>query len=162
MFEIRENFFCFFDADKCHDPFPLSNIFPDIFPDHRNITLTVEDSMGLTGTDSKKIEVLTAPLAIELLIEKVNQSHVTRSIKRELVASLRVALNASKAEKIRQTQTALDAFEKKATAKLHANYPALERAWKKWSQSVSTGMEKCIKPPVKHKDHYDDKKGDRK
>ena len=127
------------------------------------ITLIVEDSNGLTGTDSKTIEVLTAPLAIELLIEKVNQSRVTRSIKRELVASLRVALNQSKDEQIRPTQTALDAFEKKVRAKLSpvTAYRENARVWIKWSQAVSTGMEKCIKPPRKAKDHWDDKK-DRK
>ena len=125
------------------------------------ITLIVEDSNGLTGTDSKTIEVLTAPLAIELLIEKVNQSRVTRAIKRELVASLRVALNQSKAEKIRPTQNALDAFEKKVRAKVTAAYPEQSRVWIKWSQAVSTGMEKCIKPPRKAKDHWDDK-NDRK
>ncbi len=125
------------------------------------ITLIVEDSNGLTGTDSKTIEVLTAPLAIELLIEKVNQSRVTRAIKRELVASLRVALNQSKNEKIRPTQNALDAFEKKVRAKVTAAYPEQSRVWIKWSQAVSTGMEKCIKPPRKAKDHWDDK-NDRK
>ena len=125
------------------------------------ITLIVEDSNGLTGTDSKTIEVLTAPLAIELLIEKVNQSRVTRSIKRELVASLRVALNHSKGEKIRQTQQALDVFEKKVRAKVEQNWRENARVWIKWSQAVSTGMEKCIKPPRKAKDHWDDKK-DRK
>ena len=124
------------------------------------ITLIVEDSNGLTGTDSKTIEVLTAPLAIELLIEKVNQSRVTRSIKRELVASLRVALNQSKDEQIRPTQNALDAFEKKVRAKLApvTAYRENARVWIKWSQAVSTGMEKCIKPPTKAKDHWDDKK----
>ncbi len=126
------------------------------------ITLIVEDSNGLTGTDSKTIEVLTAPLAIELLIEKVNQSHVTRSIKRELVASLRVALNKAKDEKIRQTQTAFDAFEKKVRAKITATYPEQSRVWIKWSQAVSTGMEKCIKPPRKAKDHWNGKKDDTK
>ena len=124
------------------------------------IVLTVTDPTGLTGTDSKTIEVVTAPLAIELLIEKVNQSRVTRAIKRELVASLRVALNQSKAEKIRATQAALDVFEKKVRAKVTPGYPVLAASWIKWSQSVSTGMEKCIKPPRKSKDHWDDKKND--
>ena len=126
------------------------------------ITLIVEDSKGLTGTDSKTIEVVTAPLAIELLIEKVNQSRVTRAIKRELVAALRVALNKAKDEKVRQTQTALDVFEKKVRAKVEQNWREDARVWIKWSQSVSTGMEKCIKPPRKAKDHWDAKKSDGK
>ncbi|MBK7999073.1 MAG: HYR domain-containing protein [Verrucomicrobia bacterium] len=126
------------------------------------ITLIVTDSRGLTDSDSKTIEVVTAPLAIELLIEKVNQSRVTRAVKRELVASLRAALNSAKAEKGRPTQTTLDAFEKKVRAKIAEAYPEEARVWIKWSQAVSTGIEKCIKPPRKAKDHWDKKKADDK
>ena len=126
------------------------------------ITLIVTDSRGLTDSDSKTIEVVTAPLAIELLIEKVNQSRVTRAVKRELVASLRAALNSAKAEKGRPTQQTLDAFEKKVRAKITEAYPEEARVWIKWSQAVSTGIEKCIKPPRKAKDHWDKKKADDK
>ena len=105
---------------------------------------------------------VTAPLAVELLIEKVNQSHVSRSVKRELVASLRAALVSAKADKGRPTQQTLDAFEKKVRAKVAAAYPEEARVWIKWSQAVSAGIEKCIKPPRKAKDHWDKKKADDK
>ncbi len=126
------------------------------------LTLVVTDSRGLTGTDTKTIEVVTAPLAVELLIEKVNQSRVTRTVKRELVASLRAALTSAKADKGRPTQTTLDAFEKKVRAKIADAYPEEARVWIKWSQAISAGMEKCMKPPRKAKDHWDKKKSDDK
>ena len=126
------------------------------------LTLVVTDSRGLTGTDTKTIEVVTAPLAVELLIEKVNQSRVSRTVKRELVASLRAALASAKADKGRPTQTTLDAFEKKVRAKIADAYPEEARVWIKWSQAISAGMEKCMKPPRKAKDHWDKKKSDDK
>ena len=126
------------------------------------ITLIVTDSKGLTDSDSKTIEVVTAPLAVELLIEKVNQSRVPRSVKRELVAALRAALASAKADKGRPTQTTLDAFEKKVRAKIADAYPEEARVWIKWSQAISAGMEKCMKPPRKAKDHWDKKKSDDK
>ena len=119
------------------------------------ILLTVTDPTGLTATDSKTIEVVTAPLAIELLIEKVNQSAAYRKAKRELVASLRVALRQAGDGKLRQTQNTLDAFEKKVRAQVVPYQPDLAAAWIRWSQAVSKGMENCIKPPPKPK--YDDK-----
>ena len=67
----------------------------------------------------------------------------------------------SKNEKIRQTQQALDVFEKKVREKVAQTWPEYARVWIKWSQATSEGMDKCIKPPRKAKDHYDDKK-DRK
>ena len=126
------------------------------------LTLVVTDSRGLTGTDTKTIEVMTAPLAVELLIEKVNQSRVSRTVKRELVASLRAALTSAKADKGRPTPTTLDAFEKKVRAKIADAYPEEARVWIKWSQAISAGMEKCMKPPRKAKDHWDQKKSDDK
>jgi hypothetical protein len=121
------------------------------------IVLVVTDPAGLTGTDSKTIEVVTAPLAIELLIEEVNggslKSSITRKIKRELTATLRVALGFAGDEKLRETQKALDAFEKKVRAQVAKDHPEEATAWIRWSQSVSEGMEKCIKPPRKHKQH---------
>ena len=122
------------------------------------VVLTVTDPDGASDSDSLTIEVLTAPLAIELLMEKVNESRVTRAIKRELLAVLRTALNQSKNERIRPTQTTLDAFEKKVRAKVTAGYPADAAAWIRWSQAISSGMEKCIKAPVVKKDYKDDKK----
>ena len=104
---------------------------------------------------------MTAPLAIELLIEKVNESHIPRRTKRELVATLRTAQKQAGNEKIRQTQQTLDVFEKKVRAQVAPGYPEEARVWIRWSQATSEGMEKCIKPPRKVKDHYDDKKNDR-
>jgi len=52
-------------------------------------------------------------------------------------------------------------FEKKVRAKVAQTWPEYARVWIKWSQSTSEGMDKCIKPPRKAKDHYDDKKNDR-
>jgi len=124
------------------------------------IVLTVTDPSGLTGTDTKTIEVVTAPLAIELLIEKVNESRIPRRTKRELVVTLRTALRQAGDEKIRPTQNTLDAFEKKVRAQVASGYPADATAWIRWSQSISTGMEKCIKPP--RKPHHDNKAGDDK
>ena len=120
------------------------------------IVLTVTDNKGASDSDTLTIEEITAPLAIELLMEKVNESRVSRAIKRELLAVLRTALNQSKAERIRPTQTTLDAFEKKVRAKVTAGYPADAAAWIRWSQAISSGMEKCIKAPVVKKD-FDDK-----
>jgi hypothetical protein len=126
------------------------------------ITLVVTDPTGLTGTDSKTIEVVTAPLAIELLIEEINsgslKSAISRKIKRELTETLRVALDFAGDNKLRQTQNALDAFEKKVRAQVAPNFPAEATKWIRWSQAVSEGMEKCIKPPRKHGD--DEKKDD--
>jgi hypothetical protein len=127
------------------------------------ITLVVrgtDPNCPTVGTDSKTIEVVTAPLAIELLIEEINsgslKSAISRKIKRELTETLRVALGFAKDNKLRQTQNALDAFEKKVRAQVAPNYPAEATKWIRWSQAVSEGMEKCIKPPRKHGD--DDKK----
>jgi hypothetical protein len=123
------------------------------------IILTVTDSTGLTGTDSKTIEVVTAPLAIELLIEKINESLVERKTKRELVASLRTAQGHAGKENIRATQQALDVFEKKVRAQVAPNYPEEARVWILWTQATSQGMEKCIKKLPKHvKHHYEKKK----
>jgi hypothetical protein len=119
------------------------------------LVLVVTDPGGLSGTDSKTIEVVTAPLAIELLIEEINggslKSVIPRKIKRELTATLRVALDFSKDNKLRETQKALDAFEKKVRAQVVPDYPLEAAKWIRWSQAVSEGMEKCIKPPRKPK-----------
>ena len=125
------------------------------------IELIVTDPDNMTGRDSKIIEIVTAPLAIDLLIEQVDTSHksgilLSRKVKRELVATLRVALAHAGREELRETQKALDAFEKKVRAQVARDYPEAATAWIRWSQAVSDGMEKCIKPPRKHKD--DDKK----
>jgi hypothetical protein len=128
--------------------------------EHTIVLVVTDPSCGAVGTDSKTIEVVTAPLAIELLIEEINsgslKSAIPRKIKRELTETLRVALAFSKDNKLRQTQNALDAFEKKVRAQVAPNYPVEATKWIRWSQAVSEGMEKCIKPPRKHGD--DDKK----
>jgi len=122
------------------------------------IILTVTDPTGLQGTDTKTIEIVTAPLAIEILIEQINESSksgivLSRKIKRELTETLRVALGFAGNEKLRETQKALDAFEKKVRAQVAPTEPEAATAWIRWSQAVSDGMEKCIKPPRKSKDH---------
>jgi len=127
------------------------------------IVLVVTDPEGLSDEDRKTIEVVTAPLAIDLLIEQIDTAHksgivLTRKIKRELTATLRVALEHAGDNELRETQKALDAFEKKVRAQVADTYPAAAQAWIRWSQAVSAGMEKCIKPPRKPKDHHDDKK----
>jgi hypothetical protein len=127
------------------------------------IVLVVTDENNLTGTTSKTIEVVTAPLAIDLLIEQIDTAHkrglvLTRKLKRELTATLRVALGHAGREEIRATQKALDAFEKKVRASVSEIGEEAAQAWIRWSQAVSEGMDKCIKPPRKPKDHHDDKK----
>ena len=131
------------------------------------ITLVVTDVGGLTGSDTKTFEVVTAPLAIDLLIEQVDTSHksgilLTRKTKRELIATLRLALGFAGREQLRETQRALDAFEKKVRAQVTPTYPAAATAWIRWSQAVSQGMEKCIKPPRKPKHDEDPKNPDPK
>jgi hypothetical protein len=125
------------------------------------ILLTVTDPAGLQGTDSKTIEVVTAPLAIDLLIEQITESHksgvlLSRKTKRELIGTLQVALEHAGDEELRATQKALDAFEKKVRAQVANEYPKAGTAWIRWSQAVSQGMENCINPPRKHKDHHGD------
>jgi hypothetical protein len=127
------------------------------------IVLVVTDENNQTGTTSKTIEVVTAPLAIDLLIEQIDTAHkrglvLTRKLKRELTATLRVALGHAGREEIRATQKALDAFEKKVRANVSEIGEETAQAWIRWSQAVSEGMDKCIKPPRKPKDHHDDKK----
>jgi hypothetical protein len=134
--------------------------------DH-TIVLTVTDANGLSDTDTKTISVVTAPLAIELLIEQVDTAHkhgvlITRKLKRELIATLRIALGHAGDEELRATQKALDAFEKKVRANVREIGEEAATAWIRWSQAVSEGMERCIKPPRKAKDHHDDKKDDDK
>jgi hypothetical protein len=134
--------------------------------DH-TILLTVTDANGLSDTDTKTISIVTAPLAIELLIEQVDTAHkhgvlITRKLKRELIATLRIALGHAGDEELRATQKALDAFEKKVRANVREIGEEAATAWIRWSQAVSEGMEKCIKPPRKAKDHHDDKKDDDK
>jgi len=125
------------------------------------IVLVVTDPTGLSDTDSKTIEVVTAPLAIDLLIEQINEAHksgivLTRKIKRELTETLRIALGHAGQERLRETQKTLDAFEKKVRAQVVPVNPEAARVWILWSQAVSEGMEKCIKPPRKRK--HDDSK----
>jgi hypothetical protein len=127
------------------------------------IILVVTDANGQTDEDRKTIEVVTAPLAIDLLIEQINEAHkhgvlLDRKTKRELTATLRVALEHAGDNELRETQKALDAFEKKVRAQVADTYPVAAQAWIRWSQAVSAGMEACIKPPRKPKDHHDDKK----
>ncbi len=121
------------------------------------VVLVVTDATGLTDTKSKTLEVVTAPLAIELLIEKVNHSAAYRMAKRELTATLRVALRHAGGGKLRPTQNTLDAFEKKVRAQVVPHQPELATSLIRWSQAISKGMENCIKPPRKPK--YDDKGG---
>jgi hypothetical protein len=45
-------------------------------------------------------------------------------------------------------------------AQVAKDHPDEATIWIKWSQAVSEGMEKCIKPPHKGKGHDDDKKDD--
>jgi hypothetical protein len=128
--------------------------------DH-TVTLVVTDPEGLSGETNLTISVVTAPLAIELLIEQINEAHkngvvLTRKIKRELTETLRVALGHAGRERLRETQKALDAFEKKVRAQVAKTHPEAATAWIRWSQAVSEGMEKCLKPPRKPKDHDDD------
>jgi hypothetical protein len=127
------------------------------------VILVVTDPEGLSDEDRKTIEVVTAPLAIDLLIEQINEAHkhgvlLSRKTKRELIATLQVALNHASNDRLRATQQALDAFEKKVRANLEEIGAATATAWIRWSQAVSAGMEKCIKPPRKPKDHHDEKK----
>jgi len=120
------------------------------------LLLAVTDAGGLTDIASQTIEVVTAPLAIDLLIEKIGESikaGVTRKTIRELTATLHVATEYAGQEKLRETQKALDAFEKKIRAQLTVTHPEEATAWIRWSQAISEGMEKCIKPPRKPKDH---------
>jgi hypothetical protein len=119
------------------------------------VALVVTDPAGLSDTKTKTLEVVTAPLAIELLIEKVNQSAAYRRAKRELTATLRVALRHSGDGKLRPTQTTLDAFEKKVRAQVTPYQPELAASLIRWSQAISSGMENCIKPPTKPR--YDNK-----
>ena len=128
------------------------------------IILSVTDPAGLTDEDRKTIEVVTAPLAIDLLMEEINEAHksgivLTRKVKRELTATLRVALEHAGREELRETQKALDAFEKKVRAQVVDTHPEAAQAWIRWSQAVSEGIEKCIKPPrkPKHEDPKDPK-----
>ncbi len=125
------------------------------------VFLTATDSEGASDSDSLTIEVVTAPLAVELLMEKINESLIPRRIKRELIATLRLALNHSKENRLRLTQTSLSAFERKVRAQVVPGYPALATEWIRWSQNISTGMENCIKLPVKPKtgDKDDDGNG---
>ena len=116
------------------------------------IILAVTDANGLAGMDTKTIEVVTAPLAIELLIAKVDESRLARKTKRELTATLRVALNHAKRERLRETQQALSAFEKKVRAQVAQGHPAEATQWIRWSQAVSEGIENCLKPARKPKD----------
>jgi hypothetical protein len=127
--------------------------------DH-TITLVVTDPEGLSGETNLTVSVVTAPLAIELLIEQINEAHkngvvLTRKIKRELTETLRVALGHAGRERLRETQKALDAFEKKVRAQVAKTHPEAATTWIRWSQAVSEGMEKCLKPPRKPKDHDD-------
>ncbi len=119
------------------------------------VVLVVTDAAGLAGTESRTLEVVTAPLAIELLIEKVNQSAAYRRAKRELTATLRIALQHSGDSKLRPTQTTLDAFEKKVRAQVTPYQPDLAASLIRWSQAISKGTENCIKPPAKPR--YDGK-----
>ena len=102
--------------------------------------------------------MVTGPLAIEILIEKVNQSRIPRKLKRELTATLRTALRQAGNENTRATANTLDAFEKKVRAQVAAGYPALATSWIRWSQAVTDGMEKCLKQPRKPKGDDDGKK----
>ena len=124
------------------------------------ILLTATDPKGASNTDTLTIEVVTAPLAVELLMEKINESLIPRRIKRELSATLRIALTHSKENRLRLTQTSLSAFERKVRAQVVAGYPALATEWIRWSQNISTGMENCIKPPAKPKTGGKDDDGD--
>jgi hypothetical protein len=120
------------------------------------LILFATDPGGLSDEDRKTIEVVTAPLAIDLLMEEINEAHksgivLTRKVKRELTATLRVALEHAGREELRAAQKALDAFEKKVRAQVVDTYPEAAQAWIRWSQAVSEGIEKCIKPPRKPK-----------
>ena len=121
------------------------------------------DPAGLQGTDSKTIEVVTAPLAIDLLIEEITESHksgvlLSRKTKRELIGTLQVALEHAGDEELRATQKALDAFEKKVRAQVANEHPEAATAWIQWSQAVSEGMEGCIHPLRKDKNESDSTK----
>ena len=118
-------------------------------------TLAVRNGCGQDGTTNLTFEVVTGPLGIELLIEKVNESSLPRSSKRVLNQTLRVALSQAGDEKIRAAVNTLDVFEKKVRA-LPDRYLTEKTAWVRWSQAVSEGMTKCVKPPRKPK-HDDDK-----
>lgn len=124
------------------------------------VVLSVTDSGGLSDASSITIEVVTAPLAIELLIEqlhggagKVSQV-VPRKTRRELTAALRVALAHASRERLRQTQKSLDAFEKKVRIQVAGLDPEAAAAWIRWSQAVSIGIEKCIVPPQQTKGQH--------
>lgn len=121
------------------------------------VILTATDSAGLSDTDTLTFEVLTAPLAIELLIEEINEAGkagiaLSRKIKRELTATLRAALHHAGREQLRDTQKALDAFEKKVRAQLAKTHPEAATAWVRWSQAVSEGIQNCIELPWEPQD----------
>ncbi len=142
-------------------PFATSAVVTNCFElGTHTIVLTATDSEGASDADTLTIEVVTAPLAVELLMEKINESLIPRRIKRELIATLRIALNHSKENRLRLTQTSLSAFERKVRAQVVTGYPALAAEWIRWSQNISTGMENCIKPPAKPKTGGKDDDGD--
>ncbi len=155
-------------VDACGDQSALQYLWfvePDLVPfafgatatnclevGNHTVILAVTDMKGTTDLDAMTVEVVTAPLAIELLIEKVNESRIARKTKRELVATLKVALNHAGRERLRETQTALRAFERKMRALVtQINQPDAAH-WIQWSQAVSDGMANCLKPPRKLKD----------
>jgi choice-of-anchor C domain-containing protein len=127
------------------------------------ILLTVTDPDGLQSTDRKTIEVVTAPLAIDLLMEEITESHksgvlLSRKTKRELTGTLQAALEHAGDEELRATQKALDAFEKKVRAQVANEYPGAATKWIAWSRAVKEGMESCIDPSRKKGADADDTK----
>jgi hypothetical protein len=111
------------------------------------ITLVATDPSGATDTTSVTFEVVTAPLAVELLLEAVHQSHVSRPLKRHLVAILRTALVASKRNGGRPDLRTLNAFEAKVRSEVAPRWPDIAAAWIAWSRAIKLGMENCTKIP---------------
>jgi hypothetical protein len=107
------------------------------------IGLTVKDPQGLEGHDTLTVEVISTGVAIEELINKVNDSTIARSNKRPFIASLKAA--AASADRGNNDSMAgqLHAFQNKVRAQVGKNNPTDAAAWIRWAQSIIDASGRC-------------------
>jgi hypothetical protein len=105
-----------------------------------DITLVVTDAAGAPGTLTKRIEVITAAEAVDLLIDAVNNATLDRKNKRPFLATLKAAQASFDRGDTTAALNQLHAFENKVRAQVGRTQPLVAAEWIRLSQAIAAAV----------------------
>lgn len=101
-----------------------------------DLTLLVSDPRGANGTETKRLEVITAAEAVDVLIEEVNETDLDRKNKRPFLATLKAAQASFDRGDNTPALNQLGAFQNKVRAQLGRTHPETAAAWIRLAQAI--------------------------